>query len=57
MRSKISAALVGTFTYVILANGLILSGVSTTLIYLIKAIVFMAVILMTCRKPAGVLPR
>ena len=57
MRSKISAALVGTFTYVILANGLILSGVSTTLIYIIKAIVFMAVILMTCRKKDGVLPR
>ena len=57
MRSKISAALVGTFTYVILANGLILSGVSTTLIYMIKAIVFMAVILMTCRKKDGVLPR
>ena len=57
MRSKISAALVGAFTYVILANGLILSGVSTTLIYIIKAMVFMAVILMTCRKPNGVLPR
>ena len=57
MRSKISAALVGTFTYVILANGLILSGVSTTLIYIIKAIVFMAVILMICRKKDGVLPR
>ena len=57
MRSKISAALVGSFTYVILANGLILAGVSTTLIYIIKAIVFMAVILMTCRKRDGVLPR
>jgi len=57
MRSKISAALVGTFTYVILANGLILSGVSTQLIYIIKAIVFMAVILMTCRKKDGILPR
>lgn len=57
MRSKISAALVGTFSYVILANGLILSGVSTTLIYIIKAIVFMAVILLTCRKKDGVLPR
>ena len=38
-------------------DGLILSGVNTTLIYIIKAIVFMAVILMTCRKPSGVLPR
>ena len=57
MRSKISAALVGSFTYVILANGLLLSGVSQNLVYIIKAAVFLAVILMTCRKPNGILPR
>jgi len=57
MRSKISSALIGSFTYVILSNGLILSGVDTKLVYIIKAIVFIAVILITCRKKDGVLPR
>jgi ribose transport system permease protein len=57
MKSKISSALIGSFTYVILSNGLILSGVDTKLVYIIKAIVFIAVILITCRKKDGVLPR
>lgn len=57
MRSKISSALIGSFTYVILSNGLILSGVDTKMVYIIKAIVFIAVILITCRKKDGVLPR
>lgn len=57
MRSKISSALIGSFTYVILSNGLILSGVDTKTVYIIKAIVFIAVILITCRKKEGVLPR
>lgn len=57
MRSKISCALIGSFTYVILSNGLILSGIETNLVYIIKALVFLAVILITCRKKDGVLPR
>ena len=57
MKSKISSALIGSFTYVILSNGLILSGVDTKMVYIIKAIVFIAVILITCRKKDGVLPR
>ena len=57
MKSKISSALIGSFTYVILSNGLILSGVDTKLVYIIKAFVFIAVILITCRKKDGVLPR
>ena len=57
MKSKISSALIGSFTYVILSIGLILSGVDTKLVYIIKAFVFIAVILITCRKKDGVLPR
>lgn len=57
MKSKLSSSLVGGFTYVILSNGLILSGVDTKMVYVIKALVFLAVILITCRKKDGVLPR
>ncbi len=57
MKSKISSALIGAFTYVILSNGLTLSGVDPKYVYIIKALVFMAVILITCRKKDGILPR
>ncbi len=57
MRSRISSSLIGSFTYVILSNGLTLSGVDTSHVYVIKALVFLAVILITCRKREGVLPR
>ena len=58
MKSKISSSLVGSFTYIILSNGLTLSGVKTTHVYVIKALVFLVVILITSRKrEAGVIPR
>lgn len=57
MKSKISSSLIGAFTYVILSNGLTLSGVDTSYVYVIKALVFLAVIVITCRKKGGVLPR
>ena len=58
MKSKISSSLVGSFTYIILSNGLTLSGVKTTHVYVIKALVFLVVILITSRKrEAGIIPR
>lgn len=57
MKSKISSSLIGSFTYVILSNGLNLAGVETEFSYVIKALVFLAVILVTCRKKDGILPR
>lgn len=57
MKSKIGSSLIGSFTYVILSNGLTLSGVDTTYVYVIKALVFLVVILFTCRKRDGILPR
>lgn len=57
MKSKMSSSLIGAFTYVILSNGLTLSGVQTTYVYVIKALVFLGVILITCRKKDGILPR
>lgn len=57
MKSKVSSALVGTFTYVLLTNDLTTMGVELNMINFVKAIIFIAIILITCRKRNGVLPR
>lgn len=57
MKSKVSSALVGTFTYVILSNDLTTMGVGLEMINFVKAVIFIAIILVTCRKKSGVLPR
>ncbi len=57
MKAKVRCALVGSFTYSLLSNGLILSGVDTTLVYFIKAIIFMIVVILSCRDRSGLLPR
>ncbi len=57
MKSKMSSAVIGTLTYCILSNGLTLSGVDTTLVNFIKGIIFFVIILFTCRKKTGVLPK
>lgn len=56
-KSKVSSALVGTFTYVILSNDLTTMGVGLELINFVKALIFIAIIVVTCRKKGGVLPR
>lgn len=57
MKSKVSSALVGTFTYVLLSNDLTTMGVDLTWINFVKAVIFIAIVLFTCRKKDGVLPR
>lgn len=57
MRSKVSCAIVGALTFSLLDVGLPLVGVPTRLTFLIKAIIFLAVVLITCRKKNGTLPR
>lgn len=57
MKSKVSSALVGTFTYVLLTNDLTTMGVSLNMINFVKAIIFIAIIMVTCRKRDNVLPR
>lgn len=57
MKSKVSSALVGTFTYVLLTNDLTTMGVDLNMINFVKAVIFIAIILVTCRKKDGVLPR
>lgn len=57
MKSKVSSALIGTFTYVLLTNDLTTMGVSLNLINFVKAVIFIAIIFVTCRKKDSVLPR
>lgn len=57
MKSKVSSALIGTFTYVLLTNDLTTMGVSLNLINFVKAVIFISIIFVTCRKKDTVLPR
>jgi ribose transport system permease protein len=57
MRARARSAIIGSFTYVLLSNGLILSNVNLTQVNLIKALIFLGVIVITCRDRSGFLPR
>lgn len=57
MRSKVSCAVVGSFTVALLTLGLPMIGVEPNQVFAIKAVIFLIVVLITCRKKNGVLPR
>lgn len=57
MKSKVSCAIVGSFTYALLSVGLPMLGVAANQVFVIKAVLFLIVVLLTCRKKTGVLPR
>lgn len=57
MKSKVSSALVGALTYALLGNVLTTMGVPLNWINFVKALIFLIIVLLTCRKPQGVLPR
>ncbi len=57
MRSRISCAIIGSFTFALLDVGLPIIGVPTRMTFLVKAVIFILVVLITCRKKNGVLPR
>lgn len=57
MKSRISAALIGPFTYTLLSNGLTLSGVLVSQVPMIKAMIFFIIVVMTCRSKGTLLPR
>lgn len=57
MKSKVSSALVGTFTYVLMTNDLTTMGVDLNMINFVKAVIFIAIIMVTCRKRDTILPR
>lgn len=57
MKAKVSSALVGTVTYVLLTNDLTTMGVDLNMVNFVKAVIFIIIIMVTCRKRGGVLPR
>jgi len=57
MKSKVSCAVVGSFTYALLSVGLPMLGVAANQVFVIKAVLFLIVVVLTCRKKTGVLPR
>lgn len=57
MKSKIRCALIGSFTYVLLDNDLTAMGMDLNTKPFAKAIIFLIIVLITCRKKDGVLPR
>lgn len=57
MRSRVSCAVVGSFTLGLLTIGLPMIGVKPNQVFIIKAVIFLIVVLITCRKKGGALPR
>lgn len=57
MQSRISAVLVGSFTFSILDVGLPLIGLPTRMTFIVKSIIFLTVVLITSRKKTGALPK
>lgn len=57
MKSKVSCGVIGSFTFALLDVGLPIIGLPPRLTFLIKAIIFLIVVLITCRKKEGILPR
>ncbi len=57
MKSRVSCAILGAFTYSLLNVGLPMIGIAVNQVNLIKAIIFIIVVLITCRKSKGTLPR
>ena len=56
-KGKITNAVTGTLTYVLLNLGLSLCGVSAEYIFLVKSLVFVIIVGLTCRRPGLLLPR
>lgn len=57
MKSRISAALIGTITYTLVTDGLQYLQIEAKLVNLFVAIIFVLVVLLTCRKKGKTLPR
>ena len=57
MKSRVSCAVLGSFTFSLLNVGLPMIGIPVNTVNFIKAIIFIIVVLITCRKSRGVLPR
>lgn len=56
-KSRVSCAVLGSFTFSLLNVGLPIIGIPVNTVNLIKAVIFIIVVLITCRKSRGILPR
>ena len=57
LRTKLLNAIVGTLTYALLSIGLAQCKVDASYIFFVKAIIFVTIVILTCRKPGETLPR
>ncbi|WNS46676.1 ABC transporter permease [Paenibacillus sp. MMS20-IR301] len=57
-KAKMSSAIVGSITYILLNNGLVMVGVPTEVVSLVKGTVFLLVVFLLLRRPhSEVMPR
>ncbi|MCE3199745.1 ABC transporter permease [Paenibacillus sonchi] len=57
-KAKMSSAIVGSITYILLNNGLVMVGVATEVVSLVKGIVFLLVVFLLLKRPSSeVMPR
>lgn len=57
MQSKVRYAVIGSFTYSLLNIGLPMIGAQPNQVFIIKAFIFLGVVLVTSRRPKGILAR
>ncbi len=57
MRSRLLSAPIGSVTYVLLSNGLTLSGVPVNYVSFAKALLFIIVVILTSRQKGNLIPR
>lgn len=58
MGSKFSSAIIGSFTYIILKNGLLLSSfLEYNQVDMAKAVIFVVMVVITCRQKGNLLPK
>lgn len=56
-KGRVLNTVVGTLTYVLLNVGLSLCGVSAEYVFLVRSVIFIVIVCLTCRKPGLLLPR
>lgn len=57
MRSRVLCAIVGSLTLALLTLGLPMIGMAANQVFVVKALIFLIVVMITCRKKDGALPR
>lgn len=57
MRARVLCAIVGSLTLALLTLGLPMIGMAANQVFVMKALIFLIVVLITCRKKDGALPR